>query len=132
MNLDRVNWNRQTYSLLDWLGDLGGLADALYYGLRALVRIVSVFTFQVKLTSTFFSVKHRSNDSEIEFKATKKGHEQLMTELDGWKKFPKKSFLRIKIFNCWQKHRIERYKKMLDRATNVFNREMDLRLFIPR
>ena len=22
--------NRQTYSLLDWLGDLGGLFDALY------------------------------------------------------------------------------------------------------
>ena len=45
MSSERVNWNRQTYSLLDWLGDLGGLADALYYGLRALVQIFSVFTF---------------------------------------------------------------------------------------
>ena len=45
MSLDRVNWNRQTYSLLDWLGDLGGLADALFYALRALVQISSVFVF---------------------------------------------------------------------------------------
>ena len=31
MSLDLVTWSRQTYSLLDWLGDLGGLFDALWY-----------------------------------------------------------------------------------------------------
>ena len=31
MSLDLVTWMRQTYSLLDWLGDLGGLYDSLYY-----------------------------------------------------------------------------------------------------
>ena len=29
MSTDRLNWNRQTYSILDWLGDLGGLLDML-------------------------------------------------------------------------------------------------------
>lgn len=25
MSMDQMNWTRSTYSLLDWLGDLGGL-----------------------------------------------------------------------------------------------------------
>ena len=29
MSLDQMNWNRATYSILDWLGDLGGLLDIL-------------------------------------------------------------------------------------------------------
>ena len=29
-NMDLSAYNRQTYSLLDWLGDIGGLMDALY------------------------------------------------------------------------------------------------------
>ena len=31
MNYDMVVTSRQTYSLLDWLGDVGGLTDALFY-----------------------------------------------------------------------------------------------------
>ena len=30
MNLDVTIHNRKTYSLLDWLGDVGGLLDGLY------------------------------------------------------------------------------------------------------
>ena len=29
--------NRQTYDILSWLGDLGGLVDALYYVTQALM-----------------------------------------------------------------------------------------------
>ena len=29
MSLDHNQWSRQTYSILDWLGDCGGLFDAL-------------------------------------------------------------------------------------------------------
>lgn len=37
MSLDLVTWGRQTYNLLDWLGDLGGLFDALRYIAETLV-----------------------------------------------------------------------------------------------
>ena len=30
-SLDMVAIQRQTYSILDWLGDMGGLLDALYF-----------------------------------------------------------------------------------------------------
>ena len=29
MSMNQMNWTRSTYSLLDWLGDLGGLLDIL-------------------------------------------------------------------------------------------------------
>ena len=29
MSMDQMNWTRSTYSILDWLGDLGGLLDIL-------------------------------------------------------------------------------------------------------
>ena len=43
MNPDRIVWNRQTYSFLDWLGDLGGLFDALMHLSSPIVAPLSVF-----------------------------------------------------------------------------------------
>lgn len=50
-------WTRQTYSLLDWLGDLGGLLDILYYIGLALVEPVASFTVNTKLMTSFFRYK---------------------------------------------------------------------------
>ena len=50
MHGDRVNWNRQTYSLLDWLGDLGGLTDGLNYICRAILWSFSGLSLRVALT----------------------------------------------------------------------------------
>ena len=48
-NLHQIN--RQTYSVLDWLGDLGGLIDALYYIGYYLMSPFSLFALQTKLAS---------------------------------------------------------------------------------
>ena len=50
MHLDRINWNRSTYSLLDWLGDLGGLSDALLYICQIVITYFSSFNMRVTLT----------------------------------------------------------------------------------
>ena len=50
MHRDRIFWNRQTYSLLDYLGDLGGLTDALMFICRAIIGSYSTFSLQVALT----------------------------------------------------------------------------------
>ena len=50
-------WTRQTYSLLDWLGDLGGLLDILFYMGRAIVEPVGRFTLQATLMTSFFRYK---------------------------------------------------------------------------
>ena len=58
MSYDVLKWNRQTYSLLDWLGDLGGLLDILLHIGRILVLPISSFTLKQTLMSALFRFKH--------------------------------------------------------------------------
>ena len=50
-------WTRQTYSILDWLGDLGGLFDALAHVCRVLISPISVFALKSSLLTSFFRFK---------------------------------------------------------------------------
>ena len=52
-----MTWNRQTYSLLDWLGDLGGLFDALRYIGIFLVEPVVRFKMHETMMSTLYRLK---------------------------------------------------------------------------
>ena len=52
-NLDLVSINRSTYSLLDWLGDVGGLFDALRLIAEFLIAPVSALALKQKLASHF-------------------------------------------------------------------------------
>ena len=65
MSLDVQNWNRQTYSLLDWLGDLGGLLDVLLHMGRIMVFPISSFTLKKLLMSSFFHYKFSSLENKI-------------------------------------------------------------------
>ena len=68
MSLDVLNCTRQTYSLLDWLGDLGGLMDVLLHMGRIMVFPISSFTLKQLLMSSFFRYKFSNsanNESEI-------------------------------------------------------------------
>ena len=49
-----MNWNRATYSILDWLGDLGGLLDILLKIGELVVEPVAQFTLQVALMTNLF------------------------------------------------------------------------------
>ena len=95
---DRTKWNRQTYSLLDWLGDLGGLTDALYYILKSFVTIYSSFVFQNTMSQSFIKVKNRNKSAGKKFSPTVKGQQRLMNEMKDWKRLPKLSFLQ---FTCY-------------------------------
>ena len=46
--------NRETYSLLDWLGDLGGLVDALYIICMAIVSPIVSHKLRADLLSKVF------------------------------------------------------------------------------
>ena len=56
--------NRQTYGLLDWLGDCGGLLDALFFIGEGLMQPLAAFAVQSKLVSMIISYLP-SNDKEI-------------------------------------------------------------------
>ena len=54
MSLDQKNWTRETYSLLHWLGDLGGLLDAMRYIAHVLVLPFANYALKTSLLSSFF------------------------------------------------------------------------------
>ena len=56
-SLDLFTWSRQTYSLLDWLGDIGGLFDALRYLFFSLAYPVSEFALQTSMLASFFRLQ---------------------------------------------------------------------------
>lgn len=51
---DLMLWERQTYSLLDFLGDLGGLYDALFLIVKVFVSPLSIFALNSTLLANFF------------------------------------------------------------------------------
>ena len=65
MSLDLVTWMRQTYSLLDWLGDLGGLFDALWYVVSLVVKPASAFVLQTTMLS-FFRLQNKEHEVKLD------------------------------------------------------------------
>lgn len=53
---------RSTYSVLDWIGDIGGLFDGLYAIGRYFVAPAAHFTVQAKLLSTLYSFIPKDKD----------------------------------------------------------------------
>ena len=54
--------NRETYSLLDWMGDCGGLFDALVLIIGFFVGPVAMFSMQATLLSSFFKFKPKADN----------------------------------------------------------------------
>ena len=55
--------NRETYDLLQWLGDLGGLMDALYYILLLILRPFTSFRLSGLLLSSLFRISLHSHET---------------------------------------------------------------------
>ena len=72
LSLDKLVVNRETYSLLDWLGDLGGLFDALKLLCAFLISPISGFTLRATLMSYLF----RSRPSNQTLKSSKNSNEK--------------------------------------------------------
>ena len=56
-NKDLRQINRQTYSFLDWLGDCGGLLDALHFIAKIFVSPLSIYALNSKLVSNLVHFK---------------------------------------------------------------------------
>ena len=61
MNQDKINWNRSTYSMLDYLGDLGGLLNGLRHSCAILVAPLTTFTLNQKFLFTIFGDQARKS-----------------------------------------------------------------------
>ena len=69
--MDKLIFNRQTYSLLEWLGDLGGLFDAFYLLCNVLVTPIAAFNMQATLMSNLVRVRpSNSNITQMDTQKT--------------------------------------------------------------
>jgi len=69
INYDKVLHNRSIYSALDWLGDVGGLMDALAMLFQILVGLFYADVFRFHLVASFF--KHQvSGKPEVNSEAS--------------------------------------------------------------
>ena len=75
MSQDLSIWNRQTYSLLDYIGDLGGLLDGLKSLCAIIIAPFSTFSLQSLLLTTIF--RYRPHNDEKEQQTIKKSAQAL-------------------------------------------------------
>ena len=65
---DRQTIGRQTYSILDWLGDMGGLVDALYYITKLLIHPLAAVALKTELLTSLF--RFRESDEKLVLRRT--------------------------------------------------------------
>ena len=78
-NLDLIVIDRQVYSFLDWLGDIGGLGEACFFIGGAMVMIFNKDQFNSLLVSAMFRVKN-TNGEVVEIENLDESDRQSQTE----------------------------------------------------
>ena len=128
-----MNWNRQTYSLLDWLGDLGGLLDILLHIGHVMMLPIASFTLRQTLMSNFFRYKQSTgvaSTSEQEDNSTR-FVKTVKKELTASQLIPSYGWYRVNLLFC--KHSENRhYKRILKKSTTSLAKELDLQKFLHR
>lgn len=137
---DQRIFNRQTYSVLDWMGDMGGLVDAFFLLGQLLIAPISGFALQSQLLSALFryrdsyinTTKETQKESFFNqyFNAGKKQEEWLVNNMkqnyQGLSPIKKRNYYSA-LFCCRTK-----YKKLMIKSQSSIGKELDLRKFIYR
>ena len=118
-----VNQARSIYSALDWLGDVGGLHDALLILVQILVGLFYSDVFRYNLVSSFFSLQESAKESHGPQRRTQFASESLKGRKDmkeaAWK------VILYKILSCLKlkasDHLIKRGERYLDKQIDVVN-----------
>ena len=104
-------YERQTYSVLEWVGDVGGLFDGLGMIARMFMGPFSAFAMKAEILSVIFKQSSQAGKSEPTSQSSL--HRNL-------KEIPHEKCL-MALF-CKKR----RYNKMLERAEGSITRQLDL------
>ena len=117
LSTDMQVTERRAYSILEWLGDVGGLLDALRYIGYYLITPITAFKMRVALlTQSFciFEIQKTHQGLSVSEKSAKKRSSFPSPETQGsvmkYQKIKPISFLRY-LTNCRKR---AKYKKLLD------------------
>jgi len=127
IDYDVVIKNRSIYSALDWLGDVGGLFDALLILLQILVGLFYSDVFRYHLVSSFFSLQESAKQS-----LGPQPRIQLASEnLKGRKDFNEPAFKVIlyKVLWCLKRKASER---LIERGEKFLDKQIDVVTLIKR
>ena len=123
LNLDVMQWSRQTYSVLDFLGDIGGLYDALRIIAAAFVAPLSQFALRVDLMASLF------NYSDVHKHTSQIGNETLIEK----GRIERRRFLSVNCIGYFYKRKKQRlYRLQLQEADAKLNGHLDLSHLIQR
>ena len=131
MSQDVVYWNRQTYSSLDWIGDVGGLYDGLRYLFGMIIAPYSSFALQSKLLVSFFKFKPShvadpDGDGNTHFAPFTHLHQVIEKDFSDRQHILSRGFWATYFFMCFsKKHR--RHKRLLKASVSKLSREMDIK-----
>lgn len=64
-DLDLTVINRQVYSFLDWLGDTGGLGEALFIGGGFILWILNTAQLEALIVRNLYRIRSRTGKSEL-------------------------------------------------------------------
>ena len=142
MSLHLMLWERQTYSLLDWLGHLGGLYDALFHLAKVLISPISVFAVNSTLLSNLFRFKRsmlsenpqqflRKKSMRKDEKERNKLCENIANDFKKSEKIKPQSFIQSRLLCCMSK-KGNNYRKLMMKSSSTIQKEMDLQKFIHR
>lgn len=119
--------SRQTYGILDWLGDVGGLNDALFIIVQIALTPFTKFYYASFIMRQIFRWKPAGPQLE---KADK---ESVLKEkaLEKTTRIDHMDYLKYCFCYCWSKRR-ETHRRTLIKAWSKLDKEMDLRKFLIR
>ena len=135
-SMDQNFITRETYSLLDYLGDLGGLFDALTILGQILISPVSGFGLSSQLLTTIFRVAKPSERGEgfderkDKYKSDKGEKADIIDIKDAFRNssIERKNycFLNWVPTFCFK----SKYKRLIEKSQNQLTKELDLRKFV--
>jgi len=128
---DLIVIERQTYGLLMWLGDVGGLFGALFSIGQVMVSNVAAFYLKVfLLRNNFRSLKSMEAVDPLRVGTSKEERLRMNMRWDfeNMKLIPKQNFF-VNCLCCWRP-KYKRFKQMTEKAQISVTKELDLVKFI--
>ena len=136
-------WARQTYSLLDWLGDLGGLLDIMFYIGRAFVSPVANYTLYTTMMASFFryktgesyntdGTKKQNQVGQKRDKSNETLFDKIKNEFLASEKIPKLGYFMTNCFCCFNWRESRKYHQIINKSRSRLAKEMDMQKFLHR
>lgn len=111
---------RETYDVLEWLGDVGGLFDALYYLAYFFVTPLTTYKLRIELLSSVFRSSKLSEQNEVGSKWWQNN--------ENMSSFRKRSIFYL-VTHC---RKTKNYRHLLKQSEEAIKGQLDLAKFLQR